>query len=177
MNNLKTYETQRLILKQTSIDDAGFILELLNTPKWLKYIGDRHVHSVKDAIEYIATKITPQFDRLGFGNFIVIRKNDNTKVGTCGLYDREGIDGVDIGFGFLPDYEKKGYAFEASIKIKELALETFKLKQINAITDLENLASQKLLAKLGLKYIKNIKLPDSEDELMFYQLFNTQNEL
>lgn len=42
----------------------------------------------------------------------VIRKLDNVKIGTCGLYDREGIDGVDIGFAFLPEYEKKGFAFE-----------------------------------------------------------------
>lgn len=172
MNQNKSYETQRLLLKQTDKSDAQFVLELMNTPKWHKYIGDRNVHCVNDAIVYIAEKITPQFEQLGFGNYTVIRKSDGIKVGSCGLYDREGLDGVDIGFGFLPEFEKQGYAFESALKIKELAIYNFGLNQINAITSKDNIASQKLLEKLGLNFTKFITLPDSEEELMFYQIEN-----
>ena len=168
MKNL--IETQRLILRPTSLEDADFILELLNIPKWLKYIGDRNVRSLEDAQQYISTKIRPQFERLGFGNFTIIRKSDGIKMGTCGLYDREGLEGVDIGFGFLAEFEQKGYAYESAMKIKQLAKDTFGLKQINAITSQKNTSSQKLLMKLGLEYKKLVTLPGSDEELMFYQI-------
>jgi RimJ/RimL family protein N-acetyltransferase len=170
MTENKFYETQRLILKQADETDAPFVLELMNTPKWHKYIGDRNVHSVDDAIAYIAEKMTPQFDQLGFGNYTVIRKSDGLKIGSCGLYDRKGLEGVDIGFGFLPEFEKKGYALESSLKIKELAINEFGLKTISAITSKDNIPSQKLLEKLGLSYIKPITLPNSDEEIMFYQI-------
>lgn len=170
MKKYKSYETQRLYLIPTDQDDAGFILELLNTPKWLQYIGDRNVHSISDAEKYISEKITPQFERLGFGNYTVVRKSDNVKVGSCGLYDREGLDGVDIGFGFLPEYERHGYALESAIKIKDVAINTYALKQINAITNKNNLSSQKLLNKLGLTFVKFVTLPTSNKPLIFYQI-------
>ena len=173
MNKHKSYETKRLYLTPTNQDDVEFILELLNTPKWLQYIGDRNVRTIDEAKNYITEKITAQFERLGFGNFTVIRKSDGLKIGSCGLYDREGLDGVDIGFGFLPDFEKQGYALESSMKVKDLAINEFGLKIINAITSKENIPSQKLLNKLGLSYIELITLPDSDEELMFYQWCKT----
>ncbi len=168
----QNHETERLLLKPTNEDDAEFILSLMNTPKWLQFIGDRNVKSLQDAIDYIKENIMPQFDRLGYGNFTVIRKNDGAKMGSCGLYDRKGLEGVDIGFGFLPAYERQGYAYEASLKIKQLAFDAFDLKSIGAITDTDNIASQKLLEKLGLQFIKTINLNDADEEVMFYQLNN-----
>ncbi len=170
MKKYQTFETERLLLRPSNDEDAPFILELLNIPKWLKYIGDRNVKSLEDAQKYINNRIKPQFARLSYGNYTVIRKSDGAKIGSCGLYDREGLSGVDIGFGFLPEYEKKGYALESALKIKDMAINVFKLGQISAITNKENIASQKLLKKLGLRYIKVVKLPDSDEELMLFQL-------
>jgi RimJ/RimL family protein N-acetyltransferase len=170
MPDYQSFETDRLILKPTSEEDAAFVLELLNMPKWLKYIGDRNVKTTEEAKTYIKTKNTPQFERLGFGNYTVIRKSDGVKVGNCGLYDREGLDGIDIGFAFLTQYEGQGYAFESANKIKEIGFEIFNIKKIGAITSKENLSSQKLLKKLGLKYIKPFTLPDDEEELMYFEM-------
>lgn len=169
MENYKTFETERLLIRLTSVEDALFIFELLNTPKWHKYIGDRQVNTIDDAKTYIVNKMMPQLKRLGFGNNTVIRKSDNTKIGTCGLYDREGIDGVDIGFAFLPEYEKKGYAFESAIKVIEIAFKEFDLKQINAITDQKNSSSQKLLRRLGFESNGTTILPGEEMELLLYK--------
>ena len=123
MTQYKIFETERLILKPASEEDASFIFELFNTPKWLQYIGDRNVKTVEDARDYIKTRMVPQLERLGYSNYVVIRKTDNCKVGTCGLYDREGLEGIDIGFAFLPEYEKKGYAFEGAIELQHVAFE------------------------------------------------------
>ena len=172
MSTYQSFETERLLLKPMSKEDAPFLLELLNSPKWIKYVGDRNVHSIEEAASYIKIKMTPQLKRLGFSNYTVIRKTDHAKLGSCGLYDREGLEGVDIGFAFLPQYEKMGYAFESANKIKELAFSQFNLKQISAITTKENKDSQKLLKKLGLKYMKIINIPDDDEDLLLYELRN-----
>lgn len=166
----KTFDTERLIIRPTSIIDAEFILQLLNTPKWIKYIGDRSVNNLNEAKEYIKEKMIPQLERLGYSNFTLIRKIDNQKIGCCGLYDREGLDGIDIGFAFLPEYEKNGFAFEASNKIKDAAFNEFGINTIQAITSKNNIASQKLLEKLGLTLNGTTKLPDDDEELLLYKI-------
>ena len=165
----KTYETERLILRPTTESDAAYILELMNTPKWLKNIGDRKVHSEEDAIKYIQERMLPQLERLGFSNYTVIRKSDGVKMGSCGLYDREGLEGLDIGFAFLPAFEKKGYAYEAASRIKQAAIEDFGIEIIKAITIPSNTASQNLLEKLGLKFQKRFFMEGDSEELMLYQ--------
>lgn len=168
----KTFDTDRLHLRPTQLEDASFILRLLNTPKWLKYIGDRNVKTLADAQKYIKERMFPQLERLGFGNYTVIRKLDGAKLGCCGIYDREGLEGVDIGFSFLPEYEGQGYAFEASDCIKVAAFSEFNLKKMGAITLEENTASRKLLEKLGLEFVKMIQLGEDPEELCYYELKN-----
>lgn len=169
---MEIISTERLILKLADINDAEFYLQLVNTPKWLQNIGDRNVHSVEDAKRYITNKMLPQHEKLGYGNYTVVKKSDNKKIGSCGLYDREGIDGLDIGFAFLPEYEGKGYAYEASNKLKEIAFSKFNITKISAITVKENLNSQKLLRKLGLKFRSIITIPNDDEELLLFELKN-----
>ena len=168
MSQYKFFETERLILKPTSEEDAEFIFELFNTPKWIRYIGDRNIKTVENAREYIKSKILPQLKRLGYSSYTVIRKEDNCKIGTCGLYDRDGVEGIDIGFAFLPEYEKKGYAFESANKLKNLAFNELGLTVIHAVTVKDNLSSQILLEKLGLKLTGRTTLPDDNEELLLY---------
>jgi RimJ/RimL family protein N-acetyltransferase len=171
MNPHEFYETERLILRPTTEDDAEFILRLMNTPKWYKYIGDRNVKTTEQAKEYIKTKMEPQLKRLGYANYTLITKSDDEKIGTCGLYDRNGMEGIDIGFAFLPEYEKKGYAFESAQKVKSLAFEKFGLTEISAMTTKNNISSQKLLEKLGMKLTGTIQLPeDDKKEFLLYRL-------
>lgn len=166
----KIFETDRLTIRPISEEDASFIFELLNTPKWIKYIGDRGVKTIDDAKKYIQEKMLPQLKRLGFSNYILIEKQTNQKIGTCGLYDRDGLDGIDIGFAFLPKYEGKGFAYEGATRIKDAAFNEFGIDAISGITTLENKASQKLLEKLGLKKIGTTKLPNDDTELLVYKL-------
>jgi [ribosomal protein S5]-alanine N-acetyltransferase len=166
----KSFETERLILQPSSLAYAPFVFELLNTPKWLANIGDRNVHSVADAERYIEVKMLPQFERLGFGNYFVFRKSDGVIIGSCGLYDRDGLEGVDIGFAFLPQYEGQGYGYESASKIMAVGVREFGIKKISAITIPENIASQKLIEKLGLTFQKMVSLPGDDAELMLYTI-------
>jgi len=166
----KSFETERLLIQPTSEEDAAFILKLLNTPKWIQYIGDRKVHSVEEAKVYIKERMLPQLEKLGYSNYTVIRKSDGEKLGTCGLYDRDGLKGIDIGFAFLSQFEKKGYAFESVSKLLDVAIRDFKLKEINAITTKDNIASQKLLTKIRMTFKKMVSIPNDDKELMLYTL-------
>lgn len=170
MTAYKVFETERLILKPTSVADSEFILELMNTPKWIEYIGDRNVKTIASAKAYIANKMMPQLQRLGYSSYTIVRKSDDAKIGTCGLFDREGLDGIDIGFAFLPEYGKKGYAYEAAVKLKHMAFNEFGISQISAITAKNNSTSQALLEKLGLKRSGTTKLPNEDNEVLIYKL-------
>lgn len=164
------YETERLILRPTTTEDADYVLAVMNTPKWLQYIGDRKVYSREAAEQYIKDKMLPQYHRLGYSNNTVIRKSDGVKMGSCGLYDREGLEGVDIGFAFLPEYEGYGYALEAAQKIIALATTEWNIPKISAITTKDNLSSQRLLEKLGLQSQGITQLPGDAEELLLYDL-------
>lgn len=170
MKKYAHFETERLVLQPTTEEDAGFILELLNSPKWLEYIGDRNVHTEEDAKQYIKNKISPQLEKLGFGNYTLIRKTDGVKIGSCGLYDREGLEGIDIGFAMLPAFEGLGYGFESASKVLEIGKNEFNIEIFSAITTKNNLASQRLIEKLGLRYIETIRIPNDEVELMLYRI-------
>jgi RimJ/RimL family protein N-acetyltransferase len=168
----RVFETERLVLQPTSEEDADFIFELMNTPKWHQFIGDRNIDTIEDAKIYIQKKIRPQLERLGYSNYTLIRKIDNLKIGSCGLYDREGLEGIDIGFALLPAYESKGYAYEAASKLKRIAFEEFGIEAIRAITAKDNLASQRLLEKLGLVLSGTVLLPNDEEELLLFEIAN-----
>lgn len=168
MNEPIVYETERLFLRPVVESDAPFILKLLTTPKFLKFIGDREVRTLDQAKKYIRKKMLPQLYRLGYGNYAVVRKSDGTLVGTCGLHDRKGLEGVDIGFAFLPEYEGKGYAFESANKVKKVAITEFGIGTILGVTSRNNISSRKLLEKLGLRFQRMITLPNEDKEICLY---------
>jgi len=173
MDSYRHFETERLILRPSGLEDADLVLELLNTPKWLQFIGDRNVKTLEEARSYIETRMLPQLERLGYSNYTLVRKSDGTLIGTCGLYDREGLEGIDIGFALLPQFEGRGYGFEAAERIKKVAFEDFAIEQLQGITTKENIVSQKLLKKLGFNLVGTTRLPNEKEDLF---LFKTQNQ-
>ena len=166
---MNSYETDRLILKPAEVQDADFFLELYNMPSFIQYIGDRNLRTKEDAENYIKSRFIPQIEKLGFGNNVVILKEDHTKIGAVGIFEREGLDVLDIGFSFLEKYERKGYAYESANKLKEVAATDFGVHKISAITTKDNFSSQKLIERLGLKFQKMVTIPEDVVELMYYE--------
>ena len=164
----REFETERLWIRPTQEQDADLIYQLMNTPKFLQYVGDRNIHSLEDAEKYIQLKMLPQLHTLGYSSYSLLTKADGAKIGTCGLYNREGVDGIDIGFGLLPPYEGLGYAYEASRRLMKAAFEEFDIEEIKAITSKENISSQRLLEKLGLEMVGTTILPNEEEEILLY---------
>ena len=170
MKKYKTFETERLRMRPTTEEDADFIFELMTSPNWLANIGSRGLESPDDAARYIRERMLAQLERLGFGNYTILRKTDGAKMGVCGLHDREGLEGVDIGYAFLQEYEGKGYATEAAQRIKQAAFEDFLITVLYAITTHKNVASQRVLEKLGMHWEKTVNIPNDPEELRLYEL-------
>ncbi|MFD2371990.1 GNAT family N-acetyltransferase [Brevibacillus sp. GCM10020057] len=161
-------ETERLRLRYQTLDDAAFILELVNDPAWLQYIGDRGVRTLEDARAYIANGAIRSYERDGFGFYLVERKEDRTLLGMCGLVRREGLEDVDIGYAFLPAYRGRGYAHEAASAVMQYATQTLGLSRVVAITAQDNHASGRLLEKLGLRFERLIQLPNAPEWLKLF---------
>ena len=162
-------ETPRLIISKITLKDSKFFHELVNTPHWLKYIGDRNIKTVNDAKTYLKNITLKSYADFGFGFYKLQFKEEIKKtIGICGLVKREQLEDVEIGFALLPEYENKGYGFEASLAVLDLAKDMFHLKKITAITLPTNKSSIKLLEKLGLSFEKTIKPFDDGVELLLF---------
>lgn len=162
--------TERLTLREFTLEDAPFIQVLLNTDTWIKYIGDRGIDSEKKAKEYIQTGLIDSYRRDGLGFYHVSVSETGTDIGMCGLVNRDGLDYPDIGFALLPSQEGKGYAWEMARATLDYARDQLKLKRIEAITIEENKRSISLLEKLGLSYERNISIPKDPDDLMLFAI-------
>lgn len=144
-------ETNRLILRKLTLDDAEFMLRLLNDEAWHRYIGDRGIRTVEGARDYIVNGPMESYERLGFGLFLTELKEDSTPIGLCGLIKRDSLTDVDIGFAFLPEFRGRGYAYEAAAATLEYGRTTLGLERIVAITTIDNERSGHLLEKIGMK--------------------------
>lgn len=149
---MKVLETDRLILRHLSTADAEFVLELLNDPSFIRYIGDKQVRTLDDARAYVLDGPVRSYETYGFGLNLVELKSDLTPIGICGLLKRETLPYPDIGFAFLPAYWKQGYAFEAADAVMKHGRARFDLSTILAITTPDNEVSGKLLEKIGLRF-------------------------
>jgi RimJ/RimL family protein N-acetyltransferase len=160
-------ETKRLTIREFSTTDAEFILTLLNTPTWQKFIGDKNVHSIVDAENYLNDGPLKSYRENGFGLWLVLQKDDNKPIGMCGLVKRDYLEDVDIGFALMPEYEGLGYGFEmASATIKH-SKNILHIESVVAITDADNTTSIKLLNKLGLHFERKVNSAEGDEVLLF----------
>ena len=165
---MENYETERLILKPADLEDADFFLKLYNLPTFIRFIGDRNLRTKEDAEQYIQNRFRPQIEKMGFGNYVVIHKELNEKIGSVGVFVREGIDVPDIGFSFFPEFEGKGFAYESAINLMEIVKTEFGVEKLSAMTSDENISSQKLIERLGFTFQKYVIFPDDNEELRYY---------
>ena len=146
------YKTNRLLLRKLTPGDTAFIFELVNTPGWIKFIGDRNIKTSEDADKYIQKIITNP----AINYRVVTLPENNTPIGLVTFIKRNYLDDADIGFAFLPAYNKQGYAFEATKEVLSDLLNQHEHSTILATTIPENSSSIQLLKKLGFSFNKEI---------------------
>ena len=151
-------ETSRLQLRWLDLQGAEFILRLVNDPQWLRFIGDKQVSNLLEAQGYIENGPQAMYRQFGFGlNRVALRKGD-TAIGICGLLQRDSLPDPDLGFAFLPEYRRRGYAREAAEAVLQHGFSTLEQTRIVAIVNSANQASSGLLEKLGFHLDREIKM-------------------
>ncbi len=167
---MNALETKRLRLRRLTTDDAPFVIELLNDPAWLRFIGDKGIRTLEDARHYLQQGPLAMYDRVGFGLYLTELAEEGTPIGICGPIKREGLKDVDLGFAFLPAFRSKGYAQEAAVAVVAYARDILKLRRLVAVTSAENQSSVRLLEKIGMRFERMIKLFPNKPEVSLFAI-------
>jgi len=162
---MTVFETERLTLRHFTPDDAPLVLELLNDPLWIRFIGDRKVRTLDEARTYLEKPID-SYRAHGYGLYHVARRSDLEPIGMCGLVKRDNLPHADIGFAFLERFRGAGYALEAARGTLDHARDALGLERILAVVSPENLRSASLVAKLGFVRERSTAWNGSEKDIV-----------
>ena len=151
--------TPRLQVRELTAADAPFMLTLLNDPAFIQYIGDRGVRTLADAAAYVERGPRVSYAQHGFGLWLVALAASGAPIGICGILKRDALPDPDLGFAFLPGYRSRGYGFEAAAAVRDYARVTLALPRLLAIVNPDNVASIRLLARLGFAFERPLTMP------------------
>ncbi len=164
---MQILESARLRLRPMVEDDASFLVALLNEPAFLRHVGDKGVCTVADALTYMAGP-RESYRKHGFGLTVVESQESESAMGICGLIKRDWLTNPDLGFAFLPEYSGQGYALEAAEMTLQHARDALSVERVLAIVSPGNVASLRLLRKLGFVDKGRIQPPaDAQPSLLF----------
>jgi ribosomal-protein-alanine N-acetyltransferase len=168
MHRATTPAGSRVTLRRLTLDDAPFILELLNDADFLANIGDRHVRTLEDARRYLASGPLEMYEQLGYGLWCVELRTTSTPIGICGILKREWLEDPDLGFALLPEFRGQGYAIESARIALARGREVYNLTRVVAIVSRGNTRSEQLLAKLGMAYEKMVQSAPGSPEIQLF---------
>ncbi|KZN56950.1 hypothetical protein N474_10030 [Pseudoalteromonas luteoviolacea CPMOR-2] len=157
--------TKRCDIRKAHFSDVAFIIQLLNQKSFIENIGDKNVSNEQAAREYIEKSFLTPYQSGLVSPYIVCLKSGE-QIGVGGFYQRPYLTGPDLGYAFLDEYTGQGLAIEACTALMDFAKNELSMKAVYAVTDPNNVSSQKLLAKLGFKnsgylYAHSMKQPIS----------------
>lgn len=164
-------ESERLIIRAAKVSDASFYFELFNDPDWITYINDKGLKSVEETEIYLKKILAENVKLGGLGFYTVILKTIREAIGTTSALQREKLDFIDIGYGFLPKGRGKEYATEATKLTMKFIQETFQQEKVYAFTLPKNETSQKLLTTLGFQFIGMKRIFEDEEDCIFEYTF------
>jgi RimJ/RimL family protein N-acetyltransferase len=162
-------KTDRLLLRHFTTDDAAFILRLLNEPSFIQNVGDKGVRTLEHASNYLLAGPIKSYQIHGYGLYLVALKESLQPIGMCGLLKRAQLDDVDIGYAFLPEYWSKGFAFESASAVLKYGMNVFGFVKTLAIVSPGNVASIKVLEKLGFSFSKYVQMSPDDSEVALYE--------
>ena len=160
-------ESDRLIIKDATVEEASFYFELFNDPDWITYINDKGLRSVEQTKTYLENTLPKNALLKGLGFFTVISKETNEPIGMTSALQRDKLDFIDVGYALLPKGRGKGYASEATLLMMEYIKNTFKQEKVYAFTLPENEKSKRLLENLGFAYIGKQNVFEGEEDCVY----------
>lgn len=159
-----TFTTSRLNIKRLNEEEADFFLELVNSKEWIQFIGDRGIKTKEDSIQFIRGTFTKPMT-----NYWVVKLKDENSIGIITFMKRDYLDYYDIGFAFLPQYGKQGYAQEATGEVLNWILANTFHRTILAISLKKNERSIRLLQKLGFEFDNELQIANERLLQFCYQ--------
>lgn len=160
--------TERLRLRRAREDDAAMMLTIWNDPDFIRHVGDRGIRTLDEAAQVLREGALKMWDELGYGPYRVSLRDGGEPMGVCGLFKRDNLDDPDIGYGFLPQYRGKGFAYEAAEAVAAHARDHMALPGFKAIVSPENTVSIRLLEKLGMVPEGTIRMPGEDEDILLY---------
>ena len=146
------FETPRLLLRRFTVEDAALILQLNSDPDVLKYLHEPILTDETHAREIISNIILPQYEN-NLGRWAMHLKDGQAFIGWCGLKYRSDLEEIDLGYRLMKNAWGKGLATEAARQTLAYGFDELKLDLVTARAHIENIASQKVLEKIGMQYI------------------------
>lgn len=163
-------DTERLRLRRLTLDDAGLMLSIWNDPAFIRFVGDRSIRTIEEARAALEAGAFKLYAEHGFGPYRMSLKSNGSAVGICGLFRRAGLEDTDIGFATLPQHCGRGYGFEAARAVVEHARIDARLTRLTALVSPENVASVRLIEKLGMMFEKIIRMPGETADVRLYAI-------
>lgn len=163
-------DTERLRLCRLTLDDAGLMLAIWNDPAFIRFVGDRGIRTIDEARVALQEGAFRLYAEHGFGPYRMSLRSDGSAVGICGLFRRDGLADTDIGFSTLPQYCGRGYGFEAARAVIEHARDDARLIRLTALVASQNVASMRLIEKLGMMFEKMVRIPGDSADVRLYSM-------
>lgn len=167
------FRSERLILRQATMNDASFIHELLNQDSFKDNIADKQINSLEDAKQYITTAFIEPYKSNTFAPYVVCLRDearDFKAIGISGLYKRPNLHFPDLGYAFLDEWSGQGFASEAAQVMINYTKDSLKQGYICALTSPKNQRSISLLEKCGFKLATQIIFNKDQGISNLYQL-------
>ena len=162
-------ENEHVYLRDINEKDAAFMLALTNERGWLEQIGDKHIHSIKQAKQFIRTGPMQTYQKYGFGLYLVVDKQSEKAVGVCGLLQRSYLSSPDLGYAISRQHQRQGFAFMSCQLVLNMINQLTPATCIYASTKDGNIASQRLLQKLGFKRDGGLICQLPEENLLLFR--------
>lgn len=172
-------ETERLLLREITLDDKEALLTLYSNPEVLKYTGESIVESIEEIEQAIKIRVS-NYKKYGYGRWATFLKSGMQFVGWAGLAYLPEFDKTDLGYRFLPEYWGLGIATEASRAILDYGFDQLELKKVIAIAMKENKASIRVMQKIGMEFEKFAPYEQGSEDAIWYwcdRKLITQNDV
>lgn len=160
---MPTIHTSRLLLRPVTHDDTDGFWELDSDPEVHRYLGGNPIQSREEATRTIEA-LLQQYEETGMGRLAVIERNSGNFVGWAGLKrearlrpDREYID---LGYRLQRAHWGKGYGTEAARAVLQMGWAHYGLSAIHAAADVENVASNRILQRIGMQWVEQFVWED-----------------
>ena len=157
-------------MRWLTLADADMMLAVWNDPAFVQHVGDRGIRTVDQARDTLTKGAFKLYEDYGYGPYRIALADDDTEIGTCGLFRREGYEDPDVGYSILPEYCGRGYAYEAASAVLVYARVSLRLKRVTAFISPGNAASIGLAEKLGLGFERMARLAGEDEDVSLYSM-------